>query len=255
MRLRGALEQDCWLSFEGIVYGRGERNPIIPLIGFSSLLVVRYLKRGDGWIMQQRESNHYTDLNSGEPADAWSNPYTNRINIPIGYISPLLTFEVRSTGTYLAVSGGERRGNFEPDLASDSKTIWSVERRANAFESALTKEEFPDLYVEPVRRSVDVATYRADQAAMFSDVSFIPAATAIMADTPWLDWMLMGARPGHVMWHGVGSKTRLRSEVDEDLLRRVDMVHPGFLDAPWTMDRSPYSSREQMRRLRAEGRI
>lgn len=257
VRLRGHETAPVWLWFDGVIYGRAPDDPLRPLFGFTAILAVRYRRLEDGsFAFEQRESNHYVNLTDGAVLGDWENPYTQRKTVAVGYVSPLLGYRMDLQGTYPLRNPTELHGAFAPQLADDGVEVWSTERRANEFPAGVTEDEFPDAYTGAIRKSADVATYRARLADVVNvDQPFVYASTTITADTPWLLWMLMGRRPGHVIWIGSGAKAPTLAAVPQDVTTRVEQAHPGFLADPWDFDRTPFSSAAQMRRLRAEGRM
>jgi hypothetical protein len=256
IRIRGHQSRPFWLWFEGAVYGRAPDDPVRPLFGFTSLLRVRYGRSADGSVfLDQRESAHYTDLATGEMIGRFHNPYLGRSNVAIGYVSPLLRFGFSIEGTF-DIDTGDQIGSFLPALAGDTAQVWTTERRANEFASNISPQMFPDAYRTPIRRSADIATYRARVEDLAGGLdTFVPASTDIVADTPWPLWMFMGDRPGHVIWIGHGMKVEHTEEVPAPLRRRVEAAHPGFIAAPWDLDGAAYSTGRQMRDLRARGEI
>lgn len=255
VRMRGDLRRHVWLWFEGRVYGKAPEDVIRPLFGFTSVLRVRYdAMGGDAVRFSQRESAHYTSLETGEPAGEFYNPYTDRTNIAVGYVSPLFTYELRPQGTW-STRSSKQIGYLDPAIKQDMTHVWTTEYRANEFPASIDADEFPNAFRTRIRKSADVATYRVRTPDLRSSKAFVPATTDVIADTPWPLWMFMGARPGNVIWIGHGAKVLTLQDLPGDMCRRVEMVHPGFLNDPWELDASRYSTAYQMRALRAAGRI
>ncbi|MEO0997975.1 MAG: DUF1838 family protein, partial [Pseudomonadota bacterium] len=120
----------------------------------------------------------------------------------------------------------------------------------------LRRKEFPEAFSGEIRRSKDIVTYRARIADIVdTSVRVVPTAVSFAADLPWLQWMLMGSRPGHVFWYGQGAKCVGEAGLPAAVRRRVEEIHPGFLANPWHLDGTPHGTLEQMRKLRKAGRI
>lgn len=70
----------------------------------------------------------------------------------------------------------------------------------------------------------------------------VPSVAAHFSSTylsPWLGWMDMGDRPGHLVWHASGRKLRSVEEVPAEYRARVEAEHPGKLTAhPDSFDRT-----------------
>ncbi|MDX2222328.1 MAG: DUF1838 family protein [Rhodospirillaceae bacterium] len=257
VRLRGREDGEAWQWFEGILYGRAEGDVLRAICGFTSVLCVRYEAADHGvYRFAQRESNHYTDLATGRPIGDVRNPYTGKTNIAVGYVSPKFKFQMSQAGVATAAEPERITGHIPSSFSSDGRDIWTTESRANEFGAGIAEEEFPEAYAGPVRKSADVATYRADRAAILDpSVPFVRASLQFVADTPWVLWMMMGRSPGHMMWIGQGTKFETRAELPADVCARVEQVHPGFLADPWGLKATAYSTVRQLRDLRAAGRI
>ena len=257
VRLRGREEGDVWQWFQGLIYGRADGEVLRAVCGFTAVLCVRYEAAVDGvYSFVQRESNHYTDLSTGEPVGEIRNPYTGKTNIAVGYVSPRFAFRLSAAGVASSVAPDKIVGTIARDFVSDATDIWTSESRANEYGAGISEEEFPEAYAGKVRRSADVATYRARKAAILDpSVPFVPSSLDFVADTPWMLWMMMGRTPGHMVWVGQGSKFATMPELPDDVKRRVEMVHPTFLADPWAIKPTAYLTALQMRALRAAGKI
>ena len=246
-----------WQWFEGIVYGRAEGEVLRPICGFTSVLCVRYEPPENGvYKFAQRESNHYTDLTSKQPIGEVKNPYTGKTNIAVGYVSPKWSFRLSTNGVAMAANPETIVGRVAEHFESDGDEMWATESRANDFGSGISEEEFPEAYAGKVRKSADVACYRAKQNLMCDlSVPFVRASMDFVADTPWTLWMMMGKSTGHMVWIGQGTKFETVGELPSVISARVEQVHPGFLADPWGMKATAYSTVKQMRDLRAAGKI
>jgi len=257
VRLRGREDGEVWQCFERILYGRAEGQVPKAICGFTSVLCVRYDTPDKGvYKFAQRESNHYTDLATKQPIGEVKNPYTGKTNIAIGYVSPEWKFHLSSAGVAMLPKTDVIVGRISPAFESDGTDIWATESRANEFGAGISETEFPEAYAGAIRRSADVACYRANKAAICdTSIPFVRAITDFVADTPWTLWMMMGKSPGHMVWIGQGTKFETRGELPASVAARVEQVHPGFLADPWGMKVTTYLTVTQMRALRAAGKI
>ncbi|MEQ9110012.1 MAG: DUF1838 family protein [Rhodospirillaceae bacterium] len=260
VRLRGREDGGCWLWFGGTVFGRPTEEAIEPLFGFQSVLWMTYKLDDDGgYVFRQRESCHFTDLKSGDVGMRFKNPYTAIDNPMIGYVSPVFAFRFYQDGTAPFGAGKTplRESRLCPSLEQGGDDFWTTEWRRNEFMTAARNTEFPDASSGgKSRKSVDLATYRA-RAKDILDLSnhFVPAQLTFVADVPWIQWMFMGDRPGHMLWSGTGLKAADVDGLPDDLCSRIRQLHPGFLEDPFGMDGTPYGTLAQMRRLRDDGRL
>jgi hypothetical protein len=79
---------------------------------------------------------------------------------------------------------------------------------------------------------------RAQRQTMFAPVKdFLgnkPSLPAVFSSTvhmPWLKWMAMGDRPGHVVWHASGAKLRSIDELPKEYRARAAREFPALLTA------------------------
>lgn len=256
IRLRGAEEFPFWMLIEGDVYGRDPASTMTPLFKFTALLRLRYTRLDDNtYEFQQRESSHYTNLETGEPIGEFHNPYKDETNVAVGYVSPLFTYRFGLNGTS-SPSRPDHMGDLPHQLTQLGGYLQTTERRFLSYPTRLDLEMFPEAARSTTRHSVDIATFRAPF-EMVTDLSrdLVSSAIDFVADTEWPFWMFMGERPGNAWWLGHGAKLRERGDLPADVVRRVEQVHPGFLDDPWGLDATPYKTDYQMEQLRKAGII
>lgn len=59
----------------------------------------------------------------------------------------------------------------------------------------------------------------------------VPVVFGSTVHMPWLKWLDMGDRPGHVVWHAGGAKLKSIDELPPDYRRRVEKAYPSLLSA------------------------
>ena len=75
---------------------------------------------------------------------------------------------------------------------------------------------------------------RAQSQTMVADVddfnnpelASLPAMFSSTVTMPWLEWMEMGDRPGHVLWHAAGAKLGAIDELPTDYRKRAEAEYP-----------------------------
>jgi hypothetical protein len=255
MRLFVGLRGKCVFTNEGIIYGKSDTLMAKPLYGFLAVLEVRVSEVEPGiYRSEQKEALVCTDLVTRMPLKSFINPYTSEKLIPVGYVSPNNVYFFDVTGSYARALPKERSGLKQLDWRTSATDIWVTESRFNSFPSSITEKEFPRAFSGEIRHSVDILTYRAS-ARDFADTAMtsVPSTLTMVSDTPWPLWMMMGKRPGGVIWHGFGQKYRQLSDIPSVNRRAVDMAYPGFLDDPWGFASTEWGTAAQLRRLRAQG--
>jgi hypothetical protein len=257
IRLRGRAFGELWMWIQGDVFGREPDEVLRPLVGFCSVLRMRYQPDSeDSCFFEQRESCHFYDVATGEVLVEFANPYTGKTNIAVPYVSPRFRFRMDSRGVYSGAGFDVLQGKLPRGIETDGVDVWTTESRANEYPTGLRQKEFPEAFASEVRRSRDIVTYRACIADVVNpDIDIVASKISFLADLPWLQWMLMGKTPGHAFWFGQGSKGADTQAIPDAVTARVNSVHPGFLEQPWELDGEPYGTLQQMRALRKAGRI
>jgi hypothetical protein len=58
------------------------------------------------------------------------------------------------------------------------------------------------------------------------DLVRLPTVFSSTVTMPWQEWMEMGDRPGHLLWHAAGAKLESVDELPGDYRRRAEAEHP-----------------------------
>jgi Protein of unknown function (DUF1838) len=255
MRLYAGLNGSSVFTNEGIIYGKVEGELPRPLVGFLAVLDIRSKEVEPGLFRgEQKEAMVCLDLGTRRWLREWHNPYLDELQATIGYVSPTNVYYFDQTGS--AMREPPKAGRTTRDWRSSATDVWVTEARYSSFPSSISEAEFPRSYAGPERRSVDVLTYRA-RARDFADRSSrsVLSTLAMMSDTPWPLWMMMGRRPGGVLWHGFGQKYDRFTDLPMVNRAPIEAAYPGFLDDPWGFASEPWGTAAQLRRLRGEGRL
>ncbi len=59
----------------------------------------------------------------------------------------------------------------------------------------------------------------------------IPAMFSSTVFMPWLKWMDMGERPGHLVWHAAGAKLTPIEDLPSEYRRRAEQEYPQLMTA------------------------
>jgi hypothetical protein len=257
MRMFATLSGEIALVNEGLIHGRPPDDVARPLFGFRSVVQIRAAEIEPGvFRTEQREAMYYLDKTTGEPLTSWDNTYTGDALTPVGYVSPLNVYFFDVTGSYARQLPPQRSGRKALDWRASDTDVWVSESRFNTFPSGVTEQEFPRAYSGPERKSVDILTYRA-AAAEFLDErrKAVLAQVQMVSDTPWPLWMMMGKRPGHVIWNGFGKKYPDFSALPQLVREQTEQVYPKFIGDPWAFPERDYSTINGLRRLKAAGKL
>ena len=58
------------------------------------------------------------------------------------------------------------------------------------------------------------------------EVLRIPGVFSSTVTMPWLEWMEMGERPGHLLWHAAGAKLDSLDALPVDYRKRAEAEYP-----------------------------
>jgi Protein of unknown function (DUF1838) len=240
-RLVGSLDPKAikygWYSgrLMSIVPGSAGRD----LIGVIGLGAARTLPRDaqGRWQLLRRECGFFYDLASGEVLERWRNPFTDEdvevvhiANDPVNQlISPVrageqlyeqaVTKKVEEPFVLPWQQAGPRA------FVEFHSHLWAK----NPLDPAVWVRESAG----PMVQISDMMTYVCDLAQLQDDsLPHVSYSGNWVHVRPWQPWMLMGAAPGHLMYHCfTGSATRLE-DVPPHIAKIVESRLPAFLQPP-----------------------
>lgn len=194
-------------SYSGLIYAiqPGERpRPILALAGGSSTWAAR---RPDGsWELTGATLSFFADPDSKAFLDTFANPFTGaRDAVKPNFLSGGAMI-VPADGGAPSFRGVSRAGQsapkgFAPDAGRPLGRVEWIETGDSM--SMITDHAF-SVRMQP---QIEARTIFADRRAFFDPaVRRLPARFATTTVTPWLGWMDMGDRPGHLVWHCSGEK-------------------------------------------------
>lgn len=253
-RLQGSLKfgevKSGW--YAGVVHGVLEGQAVKPLMGFEGFSKARLLDRGDGSYQKVlREVLFYTDLQTGEVLETYRNPYTDE-QVPVVHIANdpfnMLIEQYRPKGpTY--------GGLHKPDEQRAPLLLpWKITRQNTVllsadihlyYPSALQPDKWPRESAGPMNRVSEMFRYvirreeLEDQSIL--SLNYTGSWSRI---TPWLPWMLMGQRPGHIFYlGGMGGYDDL-GMASPQILAYAEKRFPKYFDAPEKWEEPSLSSLE-----------
>jgi|GEM_PF-241049 len=214
-------EEDCPWWYNGTVYAVvGEEQPV-PLLNVEGMEVYRASLIGeDAYELTGNTVTFYRDFVSNEMLYEFFNPYTERkIEVPPA---------VQSAGpgrgfTYEA--SGIRPTSFRDELPDDPpKFLW---HEAGEFVWMHSSRVYPP----------GMSTPRAERQSVFAnsgsfhDLSINKLMSCFSSTffSPWMKWLDMDGRPGHVIWHAGGAKLESFEGLHSEYRERVEREFPESL--------------------------
>jgi hypothetical protein len=239
-RLRGDVsgkESVGW--YKGRLFGViGDEDVLRPLLDLEGFGVNRLERQTDGSYRNfQRECGFYKDLRSGDILERWTNPYTGEV-CTIGHINndPVNSRYAPTYRMNFGDSGDAATFPFllpwtfigdEAMASFDVNTRWRNTLDPATWPRESTGEwirvsEFLQFYL-PVR---ELNSWRRRP--------FIRARGGWQRLGPWLPWMMMGGKPGHLLYRSVTKKLSGLHELPADIKDYAVKHYPKYLEAPAT---------------------
>ena len=227
--------------YRGQVMAIVDGEAVRVLCGFEGFAVSRLVKLEDGnYRRLNREVILYTDAYTGAVLDQWTNPWSGEVvdvvhvgNDPFNY----------NIATYMVTQpediGGEKPTEpvkiplVLPWRKVDEETLVLETDMHLYYPNALRPEEWPRESSGPMVQVSEMFRYFVPieelENPSLTTVSWHGTWNRI---TPWLPWMLLGDKPGHILYVGVMSSADSFDEVSPGVLAYVKKHFPDFLAAP-----------------------
>ena len=220
--------------FGGDIFANpGDDQKLVPLIGVNGFGVLRIEPQPDNkYRLFNREFAAYSDPRTRQIIDEWDNPYTGeRVEVsPIH--NAVVNAEVAPTFT-MDLDGTEVEMPFLPPWWEMGDTLFNVFEVHAAFPSPMQPDQWPRESAGPVARVSEIFQ-RSTSLAQLADPSLTSAHYEGTWNRlgPWLPWMLMGQKPGHLYYRTFMKKLGGVDELPPDLVAYVEKGYPEFFEAP-----------------------
>lgn len=219
LRLSAGLDgKDAPWRFTGTIYGIvGEEQPR-PLFKCDGMEVYRVTPLGGGsYEMTGNTATFFCDIDTGDYIYEFDNPYTGqRVEVPAsvqgGGPGRGYTYAVDGIRpTFLKDRMPDMPPRFEWEAAAG--TVWVHSSRVYPPGMTTPRAERQTAFA-PLSQVLDPEARR--YGAHFSSTFF----------APWLGWMNMDGRPGHMIWHAGGVKLSSVDQLSPRYRARVERDHP-----------------------------
>lgn len=240
--------------FEGVVYGvrPNERNR--ELFGFSGFSCAKLLPNDPdsdkGYKKILREVAFYTDLETGDVIEQWTNPYLNETVKVIPIANDPFNFKISSYAPTPPKYGGL---NTEQPPKIPLQLDWSrrgdvlnLNERIHLFyPAALRPQKWPRESGSKMNRVSETFMYQIDWDEMQNpNVGTVKTQGSWSRITPWLPWMLMGPSEGHCVYNTFMGSGPSLDIVNPKILEYAEQHFPKYLEAPNTWEEPSWSSLE-----------
>lgn len=227
-------------------YASGVLNAVIegekvrPVLRFDVFSATRVIRQPDASYQRlSREVVFYRDVDSRKILERWTNPYTQEevkvvdvANDPFNYV---ISDHFPDPPSYGGLNKEKPpRRPYLLNWGLFGEDIVTLEADINLlYPSALQPDKWPR---ESPGRMSQVSEYfryfiRRDQLTN-PRLTHLPSVGSWVRVTPWLPWMLMDQKPGHMLYVGDMASLTTLDTVPADVLERVKERYPQYLTAP-----------------------
>lgn len=224
IRLTASLDEgDVPWWYDGTIYGivAGE-NPR-PLFKFEGMELywMRHLADGE-YELVGNTVTFFRDIETGAMLERFKNPYTGQEN----------------TVPAAVQGGGAGRGfNYSVRGIRASKFIAQIPEKSLVLDWSFGRDHVwlhnttaypPGLAPPRLQRQT---MFAAQKDFLNKRLKNIPALFSSTVFMPWLKWLEMGERPGHVVWHASGAKLESIEQLPREYRARAEREYPLLMTA------------------------
>ena len=240
-RLQGDLDssKEKIICSKGTIMGVETGKAVQPLLGFEATLATRLLPNEDGSIRRiNRETIIYKDARTGQIINEWTNPWTGEVvpvvhvyNDPFNYtISEWLILNPEDFGGDKEIKKiplmfpWRDLGNGMMELSTDMHLYYP-----NHLQPDKWTRESSGAMVQ-VSEMMRYQFKKADiENPSLTGVDYSGSWSRI---TPWLPWMLLGQKEGHVIYMGSNVGGSSLDVISPDVREFLEANAPQYLSAP-----------------------
>mgnify|MGYP001825179320 CR=1 FL=1 len=224
LRVTGSLrEEDVPWWYDGTIFGIvGEQQPR-PLIRFEGMELywVRHLDNGEFELIGNTVT-FFRHVETGKMIDKFVNPYTGVTNT----VKPAVQGGGPGRGFNYSVRG------IRPTPFMDKMPEWPLVLDWSFARDMVwlhNETQYPP-GMPPPRAQRQTMFVPLDK---FNDraVQNLPTVFSSTVFMPWLKWMDMGDRAGHVIWHASGAKLESIEQLPSEYRARAESEYPQYMTA------------------------
>lgn len=221
VKMRSSLDpaRSTFLIWTGSIYAfvPGEkRRRLFKMVGMS---VSRCLPVEENrWDFTSRELTYYLDPETEEKLQTWKNPWTEE-DLPVMHVAnnPIQ---------------GKFKGQF-PAQVTDEMTTLTFDIFP-AYPNPLSDPKFAEYCPDPDYQAAELFKFVVPTTELFDEN--LPSVSKLWLAWdrigPWLPWMKMGDRPGHVIYSATGSKVADFDQLPQLLQDEINTRLPLYRHAP-----------------------
>ncbi len=222
LRMSASLEEeDCPWWFNGTVYGIiGEEQPV-PLMNIEGMEIYHVSHLGENvYEMTGNTATFFRDVETNAFLYEYKNPFTGKVvDVPASVQGggPGRGFTYEESGirpTMFKDKMPDKPPHFEWHMAGEY--VWAHSSR-----------EYPPGMTTP--RAERQSTFARKEDFLNPAIKKLMSSFTSTFFSPWMDWLGMDDRPGHVIWHAGGAKLNSLDDLPQEYRERVERDHPDRL--------------------------
>lgn len=221
VKVRSSLDpaRSTFLIWNGSIYSfiPGEkRQRLFKIVGMS---VSRCIPVEENrWRFTSRELTYYLDPETGEKLQTWKNPWTDEV---------LTVMHVANDPVQ-----GNFRGQFPAQIDDDTTTLaFDI---FPAYPNPLADPKFAEYFPNPDYQAAELFKFKIPTAELFDENVLSVPKLWLTWDRigPWVPWMKMGNRPGHLIYSATGKKIDNFDQLPQLLQDEINTRMPLYRHAP-----------------------
>ncbi|MEO8444621.1 MAG: DUF1838 family protein [Gammaproteobacteria bacterium] len=224
VRLTASLEEcnvPWW--YDGTIFGVVPGENPRPLVKFEGMELywMQHLP-GGAYELTGNTVTFFRDVDTGAMLTEFRNPYTKAINP----VSPAVQGGGPGRGFNYSVKGIRFTRLLDQLPESPLVLDWTFARDMVWLHNWTRYP--PGL---PPPRWQQQTMFASQKDFLDDKLAAVPVVFGSTVHMPWLKWLDMGDRPGHVVWHAGGAKLRSIDELPAEYRQRIEREYPALLSA------------------------
>lgn len=211
--------KQTFLTWTGTIYSFVPEEPRKRLFKILGMNVGRCIPNQDGsWEFTSRELTYYLDPSTGEILRTWENPWTGE-TVPVIHVANKLV-------------QGHLKGTYPAEVKGDLTTL--VFNLFPSYPNPLNEEKFAEYSPNPTYQAAELFKFIVPTQELYNPETVSIAQPIISWDRigPWLPWMKMGNKPGHLIYSAWGSKVESFTDLPQLLQDEMNTRVPLYKNAP-----------------------
>jgi hypothetical protein len=218
-----------FLAWKGSIYAWLPGEPKQHLFRIEGMSVGRCVKTEEGWEFASRELTFYLDPQTGEILRRWKNPWTEEM-VPVVHVANNFV-------------GGYFRRDVTAEVEGDRATF--MFDLFPTYPNPLASDpKFAEYSPQPMYQAAELFKLTVPLADLTNPDVTTVSELHLAWDRigPWLPWMKMGDRPGHLVYSACGSKVPAFEGLSDVLRSEMETRVPLYKNAPTNVEQDDITS-------------